>query len=239
MKNAIIIGATSGIGRALAIEMAGSGYRVGATGRRTERLKELDDTPGETIFTTPMDVTDASEAIAQLHSLVQRMGGIDILVLNAGTASNTRTLDIHNEHRIIDVNVRGFVALAVEAYHLFERQGHGRLVGISSIASYFGYGLSPSYNASKAFISTYMQGLRQKASRSEADITIIDIKPGYVHTEMTGDKQGLFWAADAPTAARQMLKAIESRRHYAYITHRWRLVAWLLGLLPRRLFDHL
>ncbi|MGM0587051.1 MAG: SDR family NAD(P)-dependent oxidoreductase [Bacteroidota bacterium] len=238
-QSIIVIGATSGIGEALAREAHQRGYRVGITGRREHRLQSIKQELEERCWIQPMDVKNLSECRQQFHALTNRMQGCDILVINAGVASFTRELSHENEHHVIDVNVRGFVDLMVTGFDYFQKQGHGHLVGVSSIAGMFGYGLSTAYSASKAFAINYLQGFRQKARRSEADITVTDIRPGYVKSEMTEDKRGMFWVAESEIAAHQMMDAIERKQHYAFITRRWRLIAWLIRWLPNRLFDHI
>jgi short-subunit dehydrogenase len=186
-----------------------------------------------------MDVKLHEQAHDQFLDLAEQMGGCDILVINAGVASFTRELSHENEHHVIDVNVKGFAHLMVSGFAYFKEQGHGHLVGVSSIAGMFGYGLSTAYSASKAFVINYLQGFRQKARRVPANITVTDIRPGYVESEMTEDKQGMFWVATADEAAQQIMDAIKRKQQYAFITRRWRLVAWFIRLLPNRLFDRI
>jgi short-subunit dehydrogenase len=238
-RKMIIIGATSGIGRALAEEAHRRGYHVGLTGRRTERLEQIREELGEGCWIRTMDVTESKEAVRGLHYLIHEMDGCDILVLNAGVASFTHDLSIENEHHVIDVNVRGFATLMVAGFAYFKQEGHGHLVGVSSMAGMFGYGLSTAYSASKAFVINYLQGFRQKARRTDADIAVTDLRPGYVESEMTEDKRGMFWVAPTDKAAHQMMDAIARKKSYAFITKRWRLLAWLIGLLPQRLFDRI
>lgn len=231
-KKVVIIGATSGIGRALAAELHARGFTIGATGRRRHRLKDLQAQLGEGIYISAQDVEKPGEAFRQMDSLTEAMGGMDILVINAGVSNFGGQFDWPAERRVVDVNVRGFTALANYGFRYFERQGHGHIVGVSSIAALFPYGLSATYNASKAFVSTYLAGCRQRARHSSARITVTDLQPGFVESEMTEGKEGMFWVANTAVAARQMADAIEHRRSHAYITRRWRLVAWLLKLVP-------
>lgn len=238
-KNVIIIGATSGIGRELAREFHQRGYTVGVTGRRVELLEELRVELGPRIHTHFMDVINPEEAIAHLETLITEMNGMDIIVLNAGISNFQDDSGWEMERTLIDVNIRGFAALAHFSFSYFEKEGQGQLVGISSIASLFGYGLSSAYNASKAFVSTYLQGYRQQANHSEADITVTDIKPGFVKSEMTEGNKGMFWVAETPVAARQIADAIRKKRNHAYITRRWRLIAWLIKLIPNWAWDRL
>lgn len=238
-KRIIITGATSGLGYELAELCLQKNYLVGVTGRRTERFQDLKANYPEHVFPAFMDVSQAEDSVDKLRNLIEEMGGMDILVLNAGVSGNEDYKSWETLKRVIDVNVSGFVALANYAMNYFERQPEGQIVGISSMAGFFGYGRSPTYTASKAFVSNYMQGLRQRARRMECNLVITDIKPGFVATEMTANRTDMFWVIDSPTAARQMLRTIESRKSYGYVSRRWRLVAWLLSLLPNRLFDRI
>lgn len=238
-KNIIIIGATSGIGEGLARICIKKGYRVGITGRREKRLRSLKDELGENIFFIRMDVTKHKESREGLRSLIDEMGGMDIIVLNAGISNFHGSDQLSVEQKVINVNVSGFVQLFKESYNYFEKQGHGQIVGISSVAALFGYGRSAVYNASKSFISLYMQGYRQKANRSKSDITITDIKPGFVESEMTEGNENLFWVASTEKASEQILKAIEKKKNLAYVTKRWRLMAWIFKLIPDFVWNRL
>lgn len=237
--SAVIVGASSGIGRALAHELADDGYEVGLAARRTELLKTLGEELPTKSYVAAMDVTETDTAVERFERLVDAMGGVDLVVLSAGVGSMNDELDWEPERQTIDVNVRGFAALAVAAIAHFERQGAGHLVGISSVASRFGNAAAPAYNASKAFVSTYLEGLRYRAANGDAEITVTTIEPGFVDTEMAMG-ENLFWMASTETAARQIHRAIETRRSHAYVTRRWRLVSWFMRSLPesvlRRLF---
>lgn len=238
-KKAVIIGATSGIGRALAVELHSRGYIVGATGRRKERLKELHSQLNDRIHTEYMDVTHLDEAKKQLDQLIKSISGCDIIVLNAGISSSQASTDRNVDVQVIDVNVRGFANLASYSFQQFEKQGFGQIVGISSIAGLFGWGLSIPYNASKAFVNTYLQGYRQKANHSDADITVSTIMPGFVKSEMTEGRDNLFWVASKEKASLQLADAIEQKKNIAYITKRWRLVAWLIKLTPNWMWSRM
>ena len=234
---AIIIGATSGIGRALAKEMAQHGYELGLTGRRENLLVELQQELSTPSYIRFMDVTRPEEARRILQELVEEMGGMDVIVLNSGVGTIDPSWE--SEKRVIEVNVVGFVALANWAMEYFTERGGGHIVGISSVAALKGYGRTPAYCASKAFISTYMQGLQQKSNKKKLGITITDIKPGFVATPMTEKNQGMFWVASAEKAARQIYQAIARRKRYVYITRRWRIVGWITKAIPDWLYVRL
>lgn len=233
----IIIGATSGIGESLARQAIKKGYLVAGTGRRKERLISMKEELGENFFFREMDVVDFENASSKLHSLIKEMGGMDIIVLNAGIAYAPASSVVSMEQEVVDVNVKGFVQLFGDAFKYFRKKGNGHIVGISSIASLFGSARNSPYAASKAFISTYMQGYRNRCITSNIDITITDVKPGFVKSEMTKGKRGMFWVADTNKAVKQMLKDIEKRKAYSYVTRRWRFVAWLLKLTPNWIIE--
>jgi short-subunit dehydrogenase len=235
----IIIGATSGIGAALARQAYRKGYIVGGTGRRIDRLKQLRKDLGEDFHFREMDVVQQENASEQLLSLIEEMGGMDIIVIDSGIANYPASSVTSMEQEIIDVNVSGFVRIFGEAFQYFRKQGHGHIVGVSSIAGLFGAARNAPYSASKAFISTYMQGYRNRCFHSKYDITITDVKPGFVESEMTEGKKGMFWVADTDKAVHQMLIDIEKKKKISYITRRWRFIAWVIKLAPNWLIERI
>jgi len=238
-KKIIIIGATSGIGEELARQCVEKEYIVGGTGRRLERLESLKKELGNYFYYSQMDVTNHDESKEQLQSLIDQMGGMDIIVLNAGISNHPAASITAMEQKVIDVNVSGFIQMFGEAFQYFRKQGYGHIVGISSIASLFGSSRAAPYSASKSFISTYMQAYRQRCNNLREDITVTDVKPGFVKSEMIEGKKGLFWVGETETAVKQMIKDIEKKKSYSYVTRRWRLVAWLLKLTPNWILDRL
>lgn len=238
MKKAIITGATSGIGRQLAVLLASEGYLVGVTGRRKECLEELKGMLPSHILISCFDVTDTLKAVEKLDDLAARMGGVDLLIISSGVGYFNEQLDFALEKKTIEVNVTGFTAVADWAYNFFRKQKAGQLVGITSIAGIRGSRHAPAYNATKAFQINYLEGLRQKAKKEEMSIVITDIRPGFVDTEMAKG-EGIFWMASTEKASKQIVAAIKSRKAVAYITRRWRIISTLLKLLPRQLYQRI
>jgi short-subunit dehydrogenase len=231
MKRAIVIGASSGIGRELATVLSRNDFTVGVTGRRLDLLMELKGDLDNAVFIKQMDVSDCAGAMAQFEDLIEEMGGVDLVVISAGVGFINPDLDWAKEKETLDVNVCGFAAIANVAFRRFAQAGRGHLVGISSIAAIRGGGGGPAYNASKAFVSNYLEGLRIRASRARLSITVTDILPGYVETAMLKGR-GHFWVASPQEAAQQIYEAIQRKAKRAYITRRWRVIGWLLGALP-------
>jgi len=234
---AVVIGATSGIGYHLAKVLSNNGYVVGITGRRLHLLEKLKDELPTQTFIQEMDLTNADAAQLELHSLIKAMQGIDLLIISAGTGSNDPEMPWQGEKETIDTNVLGFTAMANTAFHHFKQQGSGHLVGISSIAAIRG-GDAPAYNASKAFVSNYLQGLRHLVAKSGMMITVTDVQPGFVATAMAqGD--GLFWVASPEKAATQIYDAIKKNKKHVYVTKRWRFIGWVMKLIPEIIYNKL
>ncbi len=240
MKNVIITGATSGIGRELAIQFSEKGYKVGLIGRRVERLVEVQKEIGNNAFIKPLDVTDIENAEGAYLELINEMGGLDIMILNAGVGRDSRKLTWGSDWQTINVNVTAFAhGMNVAFQYFLDEKKTGQIVGMSSIASTLASGRAAAYTASKHFISNYMTGFRQKANRMRVDITITDIKPGFVVSEMTENNKGMFWVASTEKAVKQMVKAIEAKKNHAYVTKRWRLIAWIAKSVPQFIWDQL
>lgn len=238
MKKAIVIGASSGIGRELARVLSRDSYAVGLAGRRADLLKSLQDEITGASFIKHIDVSKQDEAIGHLEEFILEMGGLDLIVISSGVGFINPELGWKAEKDTVDVNVSGFAAMAGVAFKHFLKQDYGHIVGISSVAALRGGAEAPAYNASKAFVSNYLGGLRQKAAKAGAAITVTDIKPGFVNTAMAKG-EGLFWVASPEKAAYQIYRAIEGRRKHAYITRRWRLMAWLLKFMPDWIYNKL
>ena len=239
MKKAIIIGASSGIGRELAKILAANQYEVGLTARRIDLLlslqEEIKSHTGRT-WIKQMDLAQTDLAIASVKALIEEMGGVDLFVINAGVNHFIHDLNWDKEKEIINLNVLGFCAMANVAIEHFFAKKAGHLVGISSISALRGIGMTAAYTGSKAFVSNYLQGLRQKCFPLRKSITITDIKPGYVDTRLM-TKDISHWVASPQKAAEQIYTAIRKKVDHAYITKRWRFVGWAIKLTPQFFYD--
>jgi short-subunit dehydrogenase len=183
MKKVIIIGATSGIGRALAILYVQNKWRVGVTGRRRALLESLQlEFPGNIVIEC-FDVTKENNT-GHIKSLVRQLGGLDLLVYNSGYGEPSDKLDWEIDQKTTCINVNGFVEIVNFAFNYFVSEGKGHIAATSSVASARGNSFAPAYSASKAYMSTYMEGLYLKASRLKLPVCITDIQPGFVKTNM-------------------------------------------------------
>ncbi len=239
-RKAVIIGASSGIGAALAVELSKAGYILGLTARRLQIMQnEVQPrlvSPSHIAF---MDVTDIHTSVDTLRKVIHQMGGVDLIVLNAGVSGSSVGMEREATEELIRINVLGFAGMLHEAYRIFQKQGYGHIVGISSIASLLPHPNGSAYNASKAFVSNYMDSMRLRVKRRGEKIAVTDVLPGYVLTPMTEENKRMFWVAGADKAARQIAHDIIKKKPVSYVSRRWRLVAWLLSLMPRGILNRL
>ncbi len=235
MKRAIIVGASSGIGKELAKLIKHEYGIVGLAARRLSLLEALQQELLGQAHISHMDISKPEEAVIKLRELIQAMGGLDLLVVCSGAGYENPDLKWEYERETIDVNVKGFTALACAAMQYFIKQGSGHFAAISSVAALRGSGICPAYNASKAYMSNYLEGLSCKAGAYGKNIAVTDIKPGFVDTAMA-QGEGLFWVAPPEKAAKQIFRIINKRKPGGYVTKRWGLIALLLKIMPRWLY---
>lgn len=230
MKKAIIIGASSGIGKALARELVQNKYRVGITGRREAHLLELQKEQPEQTQIAAFDTTEPN-AIEQLEALEKRLGGIDLFIISAGIGHLNLDYDYSLENETNQLNVVAFTRLVNWSMRYFEKQGWGHLVNISSVASRRGGRQAPAYSASKAYQSIYLEGMAQKVAYDKLPIYTTDVRPGFVKTAMAkADK--MFWVSSKEKAARQIFQSIQRKKRIVYISRRWVIIAWILERIP-------
>ena len=238
-SKAVIIGATSGIGRELAKIFSQKGFVLGLAGRRQQLLLELQAELPTPTYIKRIDVSRQDDSIRYLKELVAEMGGMEIIVISSGVCFSGRGLDWQMEKKTIDVNVAGFAAMADAAFDFFCGQGAGQIVGISSVRAARGGWSAPAYNASKAFVSNYLEGLRIKAGKMGKDIHMTDIRPGFVDTPMLGGRKSKFLVTPADKAAEQIFSAVKNRKRSAYIPPKWALIAMALKILPYKMYEKL
>lgn len=233
-KKIIIVGASSGIGREIAYKYATNYNKVGITGRRKNLLNELKEKFPEQILTSVFDVM-GNENQQKIQQLIDELGGLDILIYNAGYGDVSKELNFEIENTTTKTNVNGFVEIASYAFNHFVKQGYGQIAITSSIAATRGNSWSPAYSASKAFMSNYAEGLNIKAKKIKKDIVITDIRPGFINTKMAkGHKQ--FWVVPKEKAAEQIINAVERKKRIAYISRRWWMVAQIMKILPYSIY---
>ena len=242
-KKAIVIGASSGMGKEVAKLLATDGYTVGLAARRLPLLQEVQQAITTKTYIKQIDASKQDEATQKLEELINDMGGLDLLVLSI---SGIKDIDLKNqdwknrnwtlEKSILDVDILGFYALARTAINFFEKQGHGHFVGISSIDALKGNGYCPVYSAAKAFCSRYMEGEHKRLIQTKIPITITEIIPGFVNSKevpnssLTIPKH--YWIESLQDAAQEIFLAIKNKERVAYITKRWQQFAEKVKNMP-------
>ncbi len=226
----------------MALQLLDDGINVGIAARRTELLDQIKQQHSDRVLVCHMDLLDVDTAIDNFEYLIKLMtskwGPVDLIVLNSGTGSKDPGLDFELAKRIIGVNVTGFTALANISYNYLMDNSGGTMVGVTSIAGIRGNSYSPTYPASKAFMATYLEGLRCKSSQNNHGIRVIDIKPGFVDTAM-GQSEKAFWRSTTTKAVAQMLRGIHRGNELIVVTRRWYLIAWIMKHMPLFLYRRL
>ena len=231
-KKVIIIGATSGIGREVALIYIAQGWKVGVAGRREAELESLRAEYPEQVYAQTLDVTQ-EDAPEKLHALIEQVGGMDVFLLSSGIGKQNPTLETGLELATAATNVEGFIRMTNAAFHYFEQQGHGHLAVISSIAGTKGLGAAPAYSATKGFQNIYMDALDQLARMKKLNIQFTDIRPGFVATPLLNNQKKYPMLMEAPIVALDIVSAIEKKKRVAIIDWTFRLLVGFWRLIPK------
>ena len=231
-KKVIIIGATSGLGREVALIYIAQGWKVGIAGRREAELESLRAVYPEQVSAQALDVTK-EDAPEKLQALIEQVGGMDVFLLSSGIGKQNYTLETGLELATAATNVEGFIRMTNAAYHYFEKQGHGHLAVISSIAGTRGLGAAAAYSATKGFQHIYMDALDQLARMQKLNIRFTDIRPGFVATPLLTSSKKYPMLMDAPIVALDIVSAIEKKKRVAIIDWKFRLLVGFWRLIPK------
>lgn len=243
-KRAIVIGASIGMGRELCKLLAADGYIVGMTARRVELLEEIQQQIPTQTYISYMDVSQPDDAVERLNNLIEKMGGLDLIVL-AATGFWDCDFDDNDWKKslsVLTVDVVGFFALARTALNFFEDQGRGHLVGFSSVDGLRGVASCPAYSASKAFCARYLEAERNKFMQQNMPIFVTELCPGWINSKGDIDFTQIphsYWVESLNDAMHDIMEAINNKEQVAYITRRWEKVAALLATIPSDLYNAL
>ena len=239
-KTALITGASSGIGRELAIWFAKRGVTVYAAARRTSLLEELAAAGHGKIIPLALDVTREAATVAAIQSLDEECGGLDLVMANAGVGDVTPA---HNSswemvERVLRVNVMGAAATLTAVLPRMVKRNRGWLAGTSSLASWRGLGAYSCYSASKAFLSTFLQSLRIDLQGTNVSVTCIE--PGFVQTAMSdklAEVTPMPFKINADRAAHKIGTAILGRKRV--LSFPWVQAAGFraMTMIPAPIFD--
>ncbi len=241
MPVALITGASRGIGRALAEELARRGYDAALLARTESGLAETAaavEACGRRAVSIPVDVREPEAVAEAVGRAAAEFGGLDVVVANAGVAPTrwSGKLTYADCADVVDVNVRGALATLLAALPDMLARGRGTLVGISSVVAYRGVPKLAAYSASKAFLSAFLDVLRVDLRKTP--LRVVDVRPGYVATDLLGGRRPP-GTVDVGTAARRIATGIERGR--PVVTFPWHLatVLRILRCLPPALYDRI
>lgn len=242
-KKAIIVGASSGMGREVAKRLSKEGYTVGLAARRIALLQSLQAELPEPSHIKQIDASNP-EARTHLRELITEMEGLDLIVISISAyLDNKNTTFAHKtwveKERTLNVDAMGFIALADVAIEFFRNQNHGHLVGISSTSGLRGVAYSPEYSAAKACISTYMEAQRNYMVQNDIDVDITDIVPGYVAVEHSpmGEDPAAYWEISVEEAGDVIMDGIKNHEKTVYVPRRVWFIASLLKYLPDYIYN--
>ncbi len=238
MKRAIIIGASSGMGREVSELLLADGWRIGVAARREDKLLEIKAMNPAMVEVMPIDVT-CDDAPERLLSLAGRLGGVDLYFHASGSGKQNPQLDGNVELNTLQLNALGFTRMMDAMFNYMAQNGGGHIAAISSIAGTKGLGVAPSYSATKAYQATYIQALEQLANMRGLNISFTDIRPGFVDTALLSDGEKYPLMMNPKTVARKIVKAIRHRKRIKIIDWRYSIMVFFWRLIPNPLWSHL
>ena len=238
IQRALIVGATSGIGKETALQLLQKGWILGLAGRREENLKELQQLAPERIHIRTIDICQ-EDATDRLQELIEEMGGMDLYLHCSGIGHQNYELEPAIELDTVATNAAGFVRMTDAAFRYFLKKGKGHIAAISSIAGTKGLGIAPAYSATKRFQNTYIDALEQLACLHNADIRFTDIRPGFVDTALLGDGKRYPLLMTPQETARAIVRAIRKERRVATIDWKYKILVFFWRLIPRRIWKRM
>ena len=266
-RRAIVMGATSGLGREIALEFLKRGFIVGVCGRRLELLQEFEaewkswllspatssrlatgtaaaktaavaeEIAPQQVFIRQIDIT-ASDAPERLLGLVEEMGGMDMYIHSSGIGYKNMALDGRIERETVITNALGFTQMVDAAFDWFKERGGGHIAFISSVAGTKGLGAAPSYSATKRYQWIYAQALAQLSSMERYNISFTDIRPGFVATGFLGSSKYPL-LLEKHYVAQKIVKAILARKRSVIIDYKYKILCLFWRMIPNWLWERL
>lgn len=238
-RRVVITGASSGLGKALAIEYARRGASLALIARRGDLLERLAETLPVCTYTYAVDVSNASALAAAGEDILSRMGTPDVVIANAGISAGTDPANPADNavfDKILAVNLTGLMLTFQMFMDTLRAARRGSLVGIASVAGFRGLPGVSAYSASKAAAISYLESLRLELRGSGVRVTTVC--PGFIATPMTaGNPYRMPFLLDAQPAAKKIADAVARGRSFYVLPWQMAAVGWVLRRLPRPLYD--
>jgi Short-chain dehydrogenases of various substrate specificities len=229
-KKVVIIGASSGIGKQIAINYINSGAKVALAARRQDKLKEIQALNPSNVVCKVIDITQDS-AQEDLKQLIDLLGGMDLFVLCSGVGWENITLEYQKESQTVATNALGFTRMVVCAYNYFSKQGYGHIAAIASVAGRRTLYLAPSYCATKCFDIMYLRALDQIAKKTHLNIKITTILPGFIDTDLLKSRQYPL-TCSVEKGGRIIFQGIEKSKRRVFAPFYWKYITWLMRIVP-------
>jgi short-subunit dehydrogenase len=243
VKRVVLVGATDGLGRALAAEYASRGSWVTILGRSREKLDTLVADlsarfPASTVRGVVCDLADAARIEPAFREAVEATGHCDLFLYNAGVmhGGDGATCEPDRDAETMTVNATAAVRMLGLAANYLRAARRGQIAAISSIAGDRGRKGNPAYNASKAALTTFLEGLRNRLF--PFGVKVSTVKPGFIGTRMLGGRKA-FWVVPPEEAARIIADRLERGHEVFYVYRRWGLLGLAIRHVPRFIFKRL
>lgn len=241
--NIIIIGTTSAIAQAVAKQYANHAASFFLVARNNEHLKvveaDLTARGAGTVSTFCQDFSASGDYNDLLQASLAALGQIDLLLIAHGTLTDQVEAEssVIETQRQMQINCLSTISLLTCYANEFAKQAHGTIAVIGSVAGDRGRQSNYIYGTAKAALTTFCQGLSNRLQKK--DVNVLLIKPGFVDTPMTaGIKKGLLWAKPEKVA-KDIIKAIKTKKSVLYTPTFWRLIMFIIKMIPTKIFNRL
>lgn len=233
-KKAIIVWSSSGIWEQLAKDLVDNWYTVWITWRRIKLLEKIHEYNTDKIKFKSFDIEDTETTIKNLNELIEKIWGLDLLILSAGTWKINPKLDFKIENKTIKTNALGWTNIIIWITKKFIKQWFWNIVAITSVSALRWSSSCPSYNATKSYQSNYLESIRLYIDQKKIPIDILEVQPWFIKTRMA--QWNLFRASSVKKASKQILKAIKTKKKHIYVSKKRILIAWLMRILPYNIY---
>ncbi len=243
MGKAIIIGATSGIGRAVAIRLLEKGWTVGISGRRSDALEDI-ASRYERAVPQQMDIT-TPDAVTTLDSLLELVGPPDLFLHVSGVGYQNPALDEDRELLMVRTNCEGMVRIVTHFINYVKSSGEysnerkAQIGVVTSVAGTAGLGVAPAYSATKKMQSTYLSALSQLVRMERLPVCLSDIRPGFVATEFLNPEKKYPMMITVDDAATHILKGLERKKRIIIFDWKFKCLTFIWKLIPRPIWERM
>ncbi|NMP30334.1 SDR family oxidoreductase [Thalassotalea sp. M1531] len=238
-QNILITGASSGLGKGMAIEFAKMGRNLALCARRIERLEELKSellalNPNIQVLIKPLDVNNHEQVFSVFNEFKEELGTLDRVIVNAGMGKGASigTGYFHANKQTAETNFIAAIAQCEAAMEIFRAQNSGHLVNISSISAVRGFRRAMTvYAATKAALTSLSEGIRIDVMNTPIQITCIH--PGFIRSEINDKVEKVPFIVDTETGCKAMVSAIEKEKANAFVpSYPWAILHWFLRVAP-------